>query len=150
MHGQIITPMLTLLVTSLSQKYEKLGSACVTSLRVGWEKNHSSRENSRRTWQIFDAWKQLSKCWKACLVKFYSMLKEKEESEGHGSVWNRMIESCRFMPRSHLQVKPSHKSYVRQFLRNGVGCGYIMVVMGSLWQLQDLCGCYWMHMATFQ
>ena len=48
----------------------------------------------------------------------------------------------RIMPRSHLHVKPSHKSHDRGFSRNGDGRGYLVAVMGSTWQLRDVCGRY--------
>ena len=58
------------------------------------------------------------------------------------------IEFSREMLQSHVHVKPSCKSNVRQFLRNGVGSGYLVAVMGSPWHLWDLRGCYGMYVAT--
>ena len=51
---------------------------------------------------------------------------------------------------SHLQVKPSHKIHVWQFSQNGVECGCLVAVMGSIWQLRGLHGSYGLHVVTFQ
>ena len=44
---------------------------------------------------------------------------------------------------SHLHVKLFQKSHGKKFLRNGVGCGYLVAVTGSMWLLQGLSGAYW-------
>ena len=60
-----------------------------------------------------------------------------------------------------LYVQLSHKSHARKLSRNGVGRGYLVAVtgsmyiaitvyvavMGSIWQLHSLCGCYGVYMA---
>ena len=63
-----------------------------------------------------------------------------------GLSWNKTKKNpdwvVSYMPRPHLHVKPSRKSHVRQFSRNGVGCGYLVAVTGFTWQLRSLRGCY--------
>ena len=45
------------------------------------------------------------------------------------------------MPQSHLHVKLSHKRVVRQFSRNGVGHGYLVAIMRSMWLLRGHTWC---------
>ena len=47
------------------------------------------------------------------------------------STSNSVLVSLWVAPRSHLQVKPSSKSHVEQFLRKGVGRVYFVAVTGS-------------------
>ena len=53
-----------------------------------------------------------------------------------------MLRSCFHRPR-----KQSRKTHLRQFLQNGIWCGYFVAIIGSTWQLQALCGvlcgAYW-------
>ena len=48
-----------------------------------------------------------------------------------------MIRTTSIIPQSHLHIKVSRKNYARQFLQNEVGCGYLVAISGSMWQLME-------------
>ena len=53
------------------------------------------------------------------------------------------------MPRSHFHVNLSGKINTRKVLRNGMGCGYLVEVTGSTWQLLGLRGNYGVYVAEY-
>ena len=55
----------------------------------------------------------------------------------------------KLMSQSDLPIKPSQcKGHVRWSLQNGVVCGHLVEITGSMWKLRGVRGCYGMYVAV--